>query len=137
MANSIGEVLKIEPPDSYIKRPTGPMITVEIRDVSKLAGIIKIPSMVEGASPEDTMAQRILYSGLSNQCKKCRRFGHLANTCPLNRPPAQGGNTPPKNPPIWNGKTAPMRSAETQPTTTKQGGSRARNSNPQQRETST
>jgi hypothetical protein len=42
------------------------MITVEVRDVSKLAGIIRIPSMVDGVSPGDTTAQRILYSGLLN-----------------------------------------------------------------------
>jgi hypothetical protein len=29
MVSKIGEVLKIEPEDSYIKRPTDPMITVE------------------------------------------------------------------------------------------------------------
>jgi hypothetical protein len=80
MANSIGEVLDIESLDSYIKRPAGPMVTVEIKDISKLAGIIRIPSMAEGAGPGDTTAQRILYSGLPNQCKKCRKFGHLART---------------------------------------------------------
>jgi hypothetical protein len=42
------------------------MITVEVKNVSKLARIIRILSMVEGASPGDTMAQRILYSGLPN-----------------------------------------------------------------------
>ncbi len=56
MANSIGEVLEIEPPDSYIKRPAGLKITIEVRDVSKLARIIRIPSMAEGASPRDTTA---------------------------------------------------------------------------------
>jgi hypothetical protein len=71
MANSIGEVLDIESPDSYIKRPAGPMVTVEVRDISKLAGIIRIPSMSEGADARKTTAQRILYSGLPNQCRKC------------------------------------------------------------------
>ncbi len=88
MASSIGEVLDIESPDSYIKRPAGPMVIVEVRDISKLAGIIRIPSMSEGADTGETIAQRILYSGLPNQCRKCRRFGHLARACPHNRPPA-------------------------------------------------
>jgi hypothetical protein len=87
MASSIGEVLDIESPDSYIKRPAGPMVTVEVRDISKLAGIIRIPSMSEGADTGETTTQKILYSGLPNQCKKCRRFGHLARACPHNRPP--------------------------------------------------
>jgi hypothetical protein len=53
MANKIGEVLEIEPEDSYIKRPTGPMITMETRDIDKLVGYIRIPSMAEGATTKD------------------------------------------------------------------------------------
>jgi len=68
MASSIGDVLDIESPDSYIKRPTGPMVTVEVKDISKLVGIIRIPSMAESAGPRDTTTQKILYSVLLNQC---------------------------------------------------------------------
>ncbi len=100
MASNIGEILDIESPDSYIKRPTGPMITVGVRDISKLAGIIKIPSMAEGARPRNTTAQRILYSGLPNQCKRCQKFGHLAKSCPFNKLPTQEGGIPAKTPPI-------------------------------------
>ncbi|CAM6021575.1 unnamed protein product [Sphagnum balticum] len=75
MASSIGQVLDIESPDSYIKRPAEPMVTVEVRDISKLAGIIRIPSMSEGADAGETTAQRILYSGLPNQCRKCDVLG--------------------------------------------------------------
>jgi hypothetical protein len=72
MARKIEEILEIEPEDSYIKRPVGPMITMETHDIGKLAGYIRIPSMVEGATAKDTTLQRILYSGLPNQCWKCR-----------------------------------------------------------------
>jgi hypothetical protein len=85
MASKIGEVLEIEAVDSYIKRPAGPMITIELKDISKLPGYIRIPSMAEGSKPSDTMAQRILYFGLLNQCRKCRRFGHHARACTINR----------------------------------------------------
>ncbi len=66
MANKLGEVLEIEAADSYIKRPAEPLITIELRDISKLPGYIRIPSMAKGADTNDTVAQRILYSGLPN-----------------------------------------------------------------------
>jgi len=65
MASTIGEVLEIELQDSYIKRPASPMIRVETYDISKLTGYI---CMVEGATAKDITLQRILYSGLPNQC---------------------------------------------------------------------
>jgi len=85
MANKIGELLEIEPAESYIKRPAGPLITIELKDISKLPGYIRIPSMAEGADIDDMIAQKILYSGLPNQCRKCRRFGHHARTCTTSR----------------------------------------------------
>jgi hypothetical protein len=72
MASKIREVLEIEAVDSYIKRPAGPMITIKLKDISKLPRYIQIPSMAEGAETNDLIAQIILYSGLLNQCRKCR-----------------------------------------------------------------
>jgi len=45
MASKLGKVLDIEAADSYVKRPAGPMVTIEIKDITKLAGYIRIPSM--------------------------------------------------------------------------------------------
>jgi hypothetical protein len=56
MASKLGEVLKIEPTESYIKRPAGPLITIELKDISKLPGYIQIPSMAEGAKIDDMIA---------------------------------------------------------------------------------
>jgi len=81
MASKLGEVLNIEAADSYMKSLAGPMVTIQVRDIAKLAGYIRIPSMAEEAATTDMIHQRILYSGLSNQCRKCRRFGHQARTC--------------------------------------------------------
>jgi len=81
LASTLGGVLDIEAADSYIKRPAGPMVTIEVQDITRLAGFIRIPSMAERAPTSNTIRQRILYSGLPNQCKKCRKFGHHARAC--------------------------------------------------------
>jgi hypothetical protein len=98
MANKIGEVLEIEAADSYIKRPAGPMITIELKDISKFPGYIRIPSMAEGAETNNMIAQRILYSGLPNQCRKCRLFDHHARSCTTNRSKPWEEVTPPTGP---------------------------------------
>jgi len=84
MASKLDEVLDIEATDFYIKRPAGPMATVEVQDITRLAGFMRIPSMVETTPTTNTIRQRILYSGLPNQCRKCRKFGHHACACNTN-----------------------------------------------------
>jgi hypothetical protein len=84
MASKLRKVLDIEAADSYIKRPVGPMITVEVQDISRLARFIRIPSMLEGADTANIIRQKILYFGLPNQCRKCCKFGHHAKTCNTN-----------------------------------------------------
>ncbi len=91
MASKLGEVLDIEAADSYIKRPADPMVTIEVKDITKLARYIRIPSMAEGAAYTDTIRQKIFYSGLPNQCRKCQRFGHQARGCNIVRNFAQEG----------------------------------------------
>jgi len=89
MASKLGEVLDIEATDSYIKRLAGPMVTIEVKNIVKFAGYIRIPSMAEGTAFIDTISQKILYSCLPNQCRKCRRFGHQARACNVVRNFAQ------------------------------------------------
>ncbi|CAK9264922.1 unnamed protein product [Sphagnum jensenii] len=69
------------------------MVTIEVLDITKLTGYIRIPSMAEDASITDTIRQRILYLGLSNQCRKCHKFGHHARICIVNKPKPQEGST--------------------------------------------
>jgi len=102
MASKLGEVLEIEAADSYIKRPARPMITIELKDISKLPGYIRIPSMAEGTNDTATIAQKILYSGLPNQCRRCRRFGHHARACITSRNKPWEG-TPASNPANFKG----------------------------------
>lgn len=106
MASKLGEVFEIEATDSYIKRLAYPMIIIEVRDITKLAGFIKIPSMAESILAKNIVAQRILYSDLSNQCQKCRRFGHHTRACNVIKTKTWEGNAPPNNPPLQSKKVA-------------------------------
>jgi hypothetical protein len=107
MASKLREVLDIEGAYSYIKRPASPMVTIKVKDISKLAGYIRIPSMAEGALAMDTIRQRILYSGLLNQCQKCHIFGHHAQICNTNRIKPRKGPTHRNAPPRANTRKAP------------------------------
>jgi hypothetical protein len=91
MASKFGEIMDIEAMDSYMKRPAGSMVTIKVKDIAKLAGYIRIPSMAEGAAFTNMIRQKIFYSELPNQCRKCCRFGHQARTCNIVRNLAQEG----------------------------------------------
>jgi hypothetical protein len=67
------------------------MVTVEVQDITKLAGFIKIPSMVEGAATTNSIRPKNLYFGLPNQCKKCRKFEHHAKACNTSKIKPQDG----------------------------------------------
>jgi len=55
MTSKIGKVMEIELVESYVKRFVGLMITVEIRDISKLMGHIHIPLMAENTTLKETI----------------------------------------------------------------------------------
>jgi hypothetical protein len=59
--------------------------------------------MAEGATMKDTTLQKILYSGLPNQC---RQFGHFARTCIVTRIPIWSGSVHASTPPTWNERVA-------------------------------
>ncbi|CAK9236225.1 unnamed protein product [Sphagnum troendelagicum] len=62
--------------------------------------------MAEGTEDTATISQKILYSRLPNQCRKCRRFGHHTRACITSRnKPWEGAPTPdPSNSRGTNGK---------------------------------
>lgn len=106
MASKIDDVLEIKPADLYVKRHAGPMITMEIQDITRFVGHIRIPSMAERATPKDTILQKILYSSIPNQCRKCRHFGHFARACIVSKAPVWDGSAPMGKLPTWSEKVA-------------------------------
>jgi len=93
MASKIGKVMEIKPVESYVKRPAGLMLMVEIQNISRLVGHICIFSIVESATPKDTILQKFMYYGLPNQCMKCHQFGHFARACTISKTPILNGST--------------------------------------------
>jgi hypothetical protein len=101
LPSKIGQVFEVKSFDSYVKRPTGTVITVEVADVSKLPGCILLPPLDLKEAIDATMTQRILYLGLLNQCRRCRKFGHYARRCLM--PRAWDGKSPEfSRPQIWS-----------------------------------
>jgi hypothetical protein len=124
MASKLGKVLDIEAVDFYIKKPVGPMVTIEVRDISKLVGYIRIPSMAEGASATDTIRQK----GFSIQAFRTNA-GSVANLVTMPESITQiesnlGKGQPTTTPPSANTGKAP----NSRPTP--QGATRANKSGP-------
>jgi hypothetical protein len=71
MASNLGKVFKIEPMDSYTKRSIGPMVTIEISNISKFLKYVKIPLVDSNNLVKTFFFHKIAYLGLPNQCDKC------------------------------------------------------------------
>jgi len=85
MENIFKKILKIEPMDSYIKRSIGPMVAIEILDISRLPKYIKIP-LVDSNNPNMIFVfHKITYLGLPNQYHKCQQIRHIMCTCPIHK----------------------------------------------------
>jgi hypothetical protein len=67
MASSIREMLEIKAMNSYIKRLTNPMITIEVPNIATLLGNVKIPSVNPYDSIKMLVLQKIVYLNLPNQ----------------------------------------------------------------------
>lgn len=83
----IGEVVSVEGKAKSCKRPVGPIVNILVPQTDRLPATLITPNVSCDAVPGAKIRQRILYSGLPNQCNRCRKFGHETQACKL--PPAQ------------------------------------------------
>lgn len=85
LAGQIGEVILIENSDSYKGKTAGPRIRILVQDLASL------PSTVTFLGPEGVSQKiKVIYSGLQNQCNRCRGFGHYARDCQQAKQPYLG-----------------------------------------------
>jgi len=87
LVGMIRDILEVEKPNSYIKQPAKPMVTIEMSDITQLLGSIHLPSFDIKDLINTTYYQQIIYLGLFDQCQKCKRFTHFANACQIQKVP--------------------------------------------------
>jgi hypothetical protein len=107
----IEEVLEVEKPNSYIKQQTWPMVTIEMSHITWLLrsnlGNIHLSSLDIKNPIDATYFQHIIYLGLTIQCRKCRRFGHFAKACQIQKVSQHElANINVSQLPTWNEKVA-------------------------------
>lgn len=77
LASKIGEVILIKESNSSKGKTAGPRIRTLVQDPSSLPSTIT-PIGSDRATKQEI---KVLYSGLQNQCNRCRGFGHYAKDC--------------------------------------------------------
>lgn len=95
----IGEVIKVEDKSTPLKRPAGPIIHIHVSSIDKLPGYLLVPNISNEAGTGQMREQKVFYSGLPDQCNRCRQFGHQSGDCNLSRykKPPNKGTEQPKN----------------------------------------
>jgi hypothetical protein len=83
LVGMIRDILEVEKPNSYIKQPAKPMVTIKMSDITHFLGSIQMSSFDIKDPIDTTYYQQIIYLGLLDQCQKCRRFTHFANACQI------------------------------------------------------
>ena len=74
----IGQVVAIDTSETYRTKLFGPRIRVLVRDINKLPHIVVLPRI----DRKGTMDYLLEYSGLPNQCGRCRSRDHQVRHCP-------------------------------------------------------
>lgn len=86
LAAKLGKVLKVETLESYKAKIAGYRIKILRKNIHNLPATIVIPGELLGEETE----HGLLFSGLPEQCRRCRKFGHHAKHCDKPKNPREG-----------------------------------------------
>ena len=78
IGEQIGQVITIDSSEAYRAKLFGPRIRLLVRDLNNLPQVAVLP-LLDG---EGTIEYKLEYSGLPNQCGRCRSRDHLVRNCP-------------------------------------------------------
>lgn len=93
IGEQIGQVISIDNSEAYRSKLFGPRIRLLVQDLQRLPQMVVIPRL----DGEGIVEYSLEYSGLPNQCGRCRGHDHLVRNCPKIYPPARKKETPSKN----------------------------------------
>lgn len=74
----IGQVIAIDNSEAYRAKLFGPRIRILVRDTNNLPQTVVLPSLDD----EGELEYKLEYSGLPNQCGRCRALDHQVRHCP-------------------------------------------------------
>ena len=83
IGEQIGQVISIDNSEAYRSKLFGPRIRLLVQDLHQLPQTVVIPRL----DGEGTVEYPLEYSGLPNQCGRCRSHDHLVRNCPRKFPP--------------------------------------------------
>ena len=78
IGNHLGKVISIDNSAAYKAKLFGPRIRLLVQDLNNLPQVVVLPRLDE----ESTVEYALEYSGLPNQCGRCRSRDHQVRFCP-------------------------------------------------------
>ena len=87
IVGSFGRVLKVESSESCMGRLAGPRVRTLVSNLEELPNTVILPNFEKNNDRGKEFS--VLYSGLPDQCDRCRQFSHLAKNCEKKKLPPQ------------------------------------------------
>ena len=78
IGEQLGQVISIDNSDAYKAKLSGPRIRILVQDLTELPSTVEIPRL----DGDGTLEYKLEFSGLPNQCGRCRSHEHQVRHCP-------------------------------------------------------